>query len=69
MMTIAGSETKDRFEIRIGGDRYDFENHAGARMRLLDDDEFLNLLRDRLGKSESEINQLLESYKQSVGKI
>jgi hypothetical protein len=69
METALNTETGERFEIRIGRDRYDFDNHDGDRMRVMDEYEFVNLLQDRLGKSVSEIHQLLHSYKQSVEKI
>jgi len=59
----------EQFEIRIGRDRYDHADQEGARMRVLDEQEFVELLQDRLGKTVSEIHKLLDFYKQSVGKI
>jgi len=69
MLTAPDSAVGERFEIRIGRDCYDFEKHEGAQMRVLDENELVHLLQRRLRKSEWEINELLNCYRQSAGKI
>jgi len=69
MTTASNTEFKEQFEIRIGRDCYDHSDQEGARMRVLDENEFIQLLQSRLGKTVSEIHKLLDFYKQSAGKI
>jgi len=56
MTTASTSEAKEQFEIRIGRDCYDHADQEGARMRVLGEREFIELLQDRLGKTVSEIH-------------
>ncbi len=68
-MIASISDTKKQFEITIGRDRYDHADQDGACMRVLGEREFVELLQDRLGKTVSEVHQLLDFYQQSAGKI
>jgi hypothetical protein len=62
-------ESRILVEIRVGGERLVPEKHESNAMRFLDRNEFVHLLQLRLGKSEPEIQQLLESYRPSTSSL
>jgi hypothetical protein len=49
-------------EITIRDENLDLKEHAWAVLELWDEDEFIELLRERLQKSQSEVLVLLASY-------
>jgi len=49
-------------ELRLKGAESKAARSEWACLRLLDEDEIVDLLQDRLGKSEAEVRQVLETY-------
>ena len=66
MTTLSGTYNRGQIEIRVNGACLDLDEHERTRMRLLNEAQFIELLQGRLGRSESEVRQLLENYKLSV---
>jgi hypothetical protein len=61
-----GSPNKFPMEIRVGGVALDLESSKCTRMRMLDENELMVLLQDRLQKNAAEVRRLLKTYQRSV---
>ena len=48
-------------EIQIAGERFDFQKDEWAYLQVWNKNDFIDLFRDRMGKSEIEVRNLLES--------
>ena len=58
-----------QIELRVKGGSPISAQLQWACLRFLGEDEIVNLLQDRLGKSEAEVRQVLEAYHQPVSPL
>jgi hypothetical protein len=62
MYTASEIEGDLPVELRIRGEGSTGSQHPWVCLRFLGEEEMVDLLQDRLGKSETEVRQVLESY-------